>query len=145
MAGPIRGSSARTRAPQSAMTRSTVARASLRKGPRSEIGAARAERSVRGLPHPFDRELRLLQQLARGLEAGDALLEQLQGSVQIEIVLLQGPDDGLQAFQFFLEGRHVTLLQQDSPQRTQRAQRAQRGTPLGFSLRSLRLLCVLCG
>src|SRR3990170_6094461 len=107
IAGPTRGSSVRTRAPQSAMTRSTAARASLRKAPSSEIGAARAECSVGGLQHPFDREFGLLQQLARRLEAGDTLLEQLQRAVQVEIVMLQGPHDRLQALELFFERSHL--------------------------------------
>src|SRR3990172_5666104 len=108
IAGPTRGSSVRTRAPQSAMTRSTAARASLRKAPSSEIGAAPAGRSAGGLQHPVDRGLGSLQKLARRLEAGDALLEQLQRAVQVEIVLLQGPHDGLQPFELFLERSHLS-------------------------------------
>src|SRR5574341_634202 len=123
MAGPSRGSSVRTRDPQSSMTRSTPRRASLRKASSSEIGAACAERSVGGLQHPFDRKLGLLQQLARGLEADDPLLEQLQRAVQIEILLLQGPDNRFQALEFLLKRPHPILPRGYSPRRSQSPQR----------------------
>src|SRR3990170_1462443 len=127
IAGPTRGSSVRTSAPQSAMTRSTAARASLKKAPSSEIGAARAEGSVGGLQYPFDRELRLLQQLAGGLEAGHPFLKQLQRAIEIQVLLLQGPHDGLQPFQLLFERPHFTSCRPaGSPPRSQRPQRTKR-------------------